>query len=211
MKVLVVDDQEAALAGTTFIIEQMEEITQVVGVSTGLEAVELVRKEPFDLVILDLSMPDMDGFQVLSRIRNLGITVPVLVHSYLPGSLFTKNLLSMDVNGFMCKSATLEELYMGVRKILAGGTYMPAPLIEWMAIKSLSQTEGVTREPYDSLNALEQQVFFYISQGLSLEEIASRLNLARTTVSTYRNRLLKKLDLKNDVGIIHYAVKNKIL
>jgi len=212
MRVLIVDDQPLARSGVKMMLNKIEEVTQVVEASGGQEAMDLLRAEPFDLMLLDLLMPGVDGFQVLTRMKNLGIRVPTVILTFLPGNVHARRLLSMEVNGVVSKADPLHVFVTAVRRVAAGGTYIPPELAEMFVMSDLSAS-GKMNLPlhYEHLTSTEQQVFFYLAQGFALKEVAERLNMAKATVTTYRNRLLKKMGLKNDVEIIHYAVRHGIL
>ncbi len=177
------------------------------------EAIALVRTRPWDLMILDLSLPDGSGLEALQTIKRQQPTLPILVLSMHPEDHFGVRALRIGASGYLTKDKTPEELSLAVKKVLAGGTYLSPELAEQLAME-VTQRRGVSGDAritgYARLSDREVEILQWIARGTRLTQIAAHLDLSVKTVSTYRARLLTKLGLRTTADLIRYAIDHRI-
>lgn len=208
MKVLIVDDHTLFRKGLKEILLDLPKIEECLEAKNGFEAIELIGKENFDLIFLDISMPNIDGLETLRRIKALKPDTKVLILSMYPEEQYASRAIKMGANGYITKSADPEELLRAIDKILRGGKYLPDSFSERL-VSYLHKPEQIL--PHEKLSEREFQVFLMIAQGKSLVDISKELSISIKTVSTYRARILEKLDLKNNAEIINYAIKHSLI
>ncbi len=208
IKVLIVDDHTLFRKGLKEILLDLPSIGECKEAKDGFEAIKLVEKENFDLIMLDIAMPQIDGLETLRRLKSIKPDVKILLISMYPEEQYASRALKMGANGYMTKSADPEELTKAVDKILRGGKYIPDSFSDKL-ISYLQKTQDI--QPHERLSEREFQVFLMIAKGKSLIDISKELSISIKTVSTYRTRILEKLDLKNNAEIISYAIKHKLI
>lgn len=176
--------------------------------STGREALALLRSSPVDVLLLDLSLPDISGLDVLRQVRAHHETVATLVLSAYPEMQYGLNVLRAGASGFVSKTADESELCRAIRAAVRGGRYVSPELAEVL----VSGIQGGPGEPRHSvLSEREFQIFCKLAEGKSVSEIAGKLFLSVKTVSTYRARILEKMGMKTNADITYYAIKNNLV
>lgn len=172
------------------------------------DAVSLVWKEPWDVVVLDITMPGRSGLDVLEECKRTRARMPVLVLSMHPEDQFAMRVLKLGAAGYMTKESAPEELVGAVKKVMAGGRYVSPFLGERMA--SFLDTD-VQRAPHEHLSTREFLVLRQLAAGRTVSEIARELALSVKTISTYRTRLLEKMHMKSTAELMHYAIANELV
>ena len=172
------------------------------------EALELVWNEPWDVVILDITMPGRSGLEVLREIKRFRPRLPVLVLSMHPESQFAVRVLRRGASGYMTKESAPEELVGAVKKVLAGGRYVSPSLAEKLATYVSSDSQ---KPALELLSDREFQVLRLIASGKIVSEIAKELSLSVKTISTYRTRILEKMGLRNNAELMHYAMQHQLV
>ena len=172
------------------------------------EAIELVWKEPWDVVVLDVSMPGRSGVEVLREIKKCRPKTPVVMLSMHPEDQFAVRLLKAGAAGYMTKESAPEALVGAIKKVLAGGRYISPSLAEKMA-SYLSV--DVQIPPHERLSDREFLVLRLIASGKPVGAIARELGLSVKTISTYRARLLEKMAMSNNSELTHYAIQNQLV
>ena len=207
-RIAVVDDHQLVRIGLKQIIESQPDFTWVGEASTGREALTLLRNSPLDVLLLDLSLPDMSGLDVLRQIKSHHESVSTLVLSAYPENQYGLNVLRAGASGFVSKTADDHELCRAIRAAVRGGRYVSPELAEVL----VSGIQGAPGEPRHSvLSEREFQIFTKLAEGKSVSEIAAKLFLSVKTVSTYRTRILEKMGMKTNADITYYAIKNNLL
>ena len=207
-RVAVVDDHQLVRIGLRQVIEAQSDFTWVGEARTGREAMNLLRSTPCDVLLLDLSLPDMSGLDVLRHARSHHESVATLVLSAYPETQYGLNVLRAGASGFVSKTADEGELCRAIRAAVRGGRYVSPELAEML----VSGIQGAPAEPRHSvLSEREFQIFCKLAEGRSVSEIAARLFLSVKTVSTYRTRILEKMGMKTNADITYYAIKNNLL
>ena len=191
------------------IVEAQADFVWAGEAKTGREALTLLRTAPCDVLLLDLSLPDMSGLDVLRHIKSHHEAVATLVLSAYPESQYGLNVLRAGASGFVSKSADDGELCRAIRAAMRGGRYVSPELAE-MLVSGMQG--GAPGEPRHSvLSEREFQIFCKLAEGRSVSEIAASLFLSVKTVSTYRSRILEKMGMKTNADITYYAIKNNLL
>jgi len=208
IRVAVVDDHQLVRIGPKQIIEAQSDFAWVGEAKNGREALTLLRGTPCDVLLLDLSLPDMSGLDVLRQIKAHHETVAALVLSAFPENQYGLNVLRAGASGFLSKNADDGELCRAIRAAMRGGRYVSPELAEML----VSGLQGAPGEPRHSvLSEREFQIFCKLAEGKSVSEIAAKLFLSVKTVSTYRTRILEKMAMKTNADITYYAIKNNLL
>ena len=172
------------------------------------EALDLVWKENWDVVVLDITMPGRSGLEVLREIKKSKPKLPVLVLSMHPENQFAVRVLKRGASGYMTKESAAAELVGAIKKVLAGGRYVSASLAEKLATYLASDTQ---KPPQELLSDREFQVLRLIASGKIVSEIARELSLSVKTISTYRTRILEKMGLRNNAELMHYAMQHQLV
>lgn len=207
-KVLIADDHAVVRAGLRQFLEEDPSITEIGDASTGREALEALRTGGWDLLILDINMPDRSGLDILSHIRAAGYSTRVLVMSGLPERQYALNVLRAGARGYLSKEGAPDELLKAVRAILDGRRYVSPALAELL----VSELDQDTDKPLHArLSEREFQVLCKLAAGRAVSDIAGELCLSVKTVSTYRTRVLDKMHLETNADLTTYALRNGLI
>jgi len=172
------------------------------------QVLDLVRKQEWDLVILDVSMPGRSGLDALGDLKKAQPQLPVLLLSMHPEKQLGKRALKAGASGYMNKEAAPEELIRAVRKILAGGVYVSPVLAENLALDLRKPAEGL---PHEALSNREFEVLRMLASGNTVTQIADNLHLSIATVSTHRSHILEKMSMTTTAELIRYALRNRLV
>jgi two-component system, NarL family, invasion response regulator UvrY len=208
IKVLVADDHAIVRRGLKQILTAEPDMSVVGEARDGHEALEFARRHACDVVVLDVSMPGPSGLEVLKDIKRERPKLPVLVLSIHPEDQLAIRVLKAGGAGYMTKETAPEELVKAVRRVVAGGRYVSARLAEKMAIALQSDSD---KPRHETLSDREYEVMCLIASGKSVSEIAVQLALSVKTISTYRSRILEKMELPNNAALTHYAIQNRLV
>jgi two-component system, NarL family, invasion response regulator UvrY len=207
-RIAVVDDHQLVRIGLKQIVGAQADFAWAGEAGTGREALALLRSSPVDVLLLDLSLPDISGLDVLRQVRAHHETVATLVLSAYPEMQYGLNVLRAGASGFVSKTADESELCRAIRAAVRGGRYVSPELAEVL----VSGIQGGPGEPRHSvLSEREFQIFCKLAEGKSVSEIAAKLFLSVKTVSTYRARILEKMGMKTNADITYYAIKNNLV
>jgi two-component system invasion response regulator UvrY len=207
IRVLIADDHAVTRRGLKEILVREFEDTACGEAGNAQEVLSQVLSHDWDLLILDVTMPGRSGLDILSELKEARPKVPVLVLSMHPEDQYAKRALKAGASGYMNKLSAPEELIKAVRKVLAGGRYVSAALAEKLALDLSAQAEGPLHE---RLSDRELEVLRMIGSGEMLSQIADKLNLSASTVSTYRERILEKMNMTTTAELMHYAIRNHL-
>jgi DNA-binding NarL/FixJ family response regulator len=209
MKILITDDHAVLRRGLKQILEDGFGKIQFGEAANASEAIAAVAAEHWDLVVLDITMPGRTGLEALKEIRALKPTQRVLVLSVHSEDQFAVRVLKAGASGFLNKDSAPEELVKAVRKVTAGGRYVGASLAEKLAV-NLDQP-ATDRPAHQTLSDREFQVLRMIGSGKTVSEIGVELSLSVKTVSTYRARILEKMQLNTNAELTRYCFENKLV
>jgi two-component system, NarL family, invasion response regulator UvrY len=208
MKVLIADDHAILRAGVKQIISGLPDILQVDEATDGTETLMMMKRNNYDMAVLDISMQGMSGLDVLQQLKDLGIASRILVLSLHPHEQYATRAINMGAYGYVSKSSAFREIENAIKKVAAGGRYISSELAEKLIFGNIDTNNGL---PHKKLSNREFQVMIMIAKGSGLKDIAAALQVSDKTISTYRKRLLVKMNFKNNSEIIMYAIKNGLL
>lgn len=208
MKILIADDHAIVREGVKQIVKGLPEVTLIDEVSDGEAAFLKICETAYDVVILDISMPNMSGLDVLQRMKDRNKHTKVLIFSFYPQEQYAIRAFKLGASGYLSKDSAFEELASAIRKISQGGKYISAALAEKLIFQDVN-LEG--KLPHEQLSEREFQIMILLAKGKSVTEIAHSLFISDKTVSTYKMRVLEKMDMKNNADLTRYALKNKLI
>ena len=208
MNILVVDDHELVRNGLSSIVSEEFSVKKLQEASNGMEAEKLVRSQNWNLVVMDMSMPDKTGLDVLKQLRAEFNKVPVLILSIHPENQYALRVLRAGGNGYITKDCPRAELVKAMKTILNGKKYISADLAQNLASQFDDNSD---KEQHELISDRELQVLKLIASGKTVSEIAAELSLSVPTISTYRSRLLEKMRMKNNAELALYAINNHLV
>ena len=208
MKILIADDHAIVRQGLKQILADDFKHAIFGEASNAREALAQVWKENWDVVVLDITMPGRSGLEVLKEIKQSRRKIPVLVLSMHPEDQFAVRVLKTGAAGYMTKESAPEELVGAIKRVLAGGRYISPSLAEKMASYL---AVDVLKQPHERLSYREFQILRMIASGKTVTQVARELSLSVKTISTYRVRILDKLQMKNNAELTRYAIKQGLV
>jgi DNA-binding NarL/FixJ family response regulator len=208
LKILIIDDHPMLRHGLKDILTRELDELSVAEAKDSRAAAELLGKEKWNLILLDINLPGRSGFEVLSDVQRLCPGTPVLVLSVYPEKEFAVRAFKLGAAGYLNKQTACDELIAAVKRVLGGGKYVSAALAEIMA-GSLGQTPA--QAPHEALSNRELQVLRLIATGKTLKEIAADLSLSEKTVGTYRARIAQKMQRAGNVELTRYALQHQLV
>ena len=208
IKILIVDDHAVVRAGVQHFLAEIPDMQVAGEAATAAEAMRLVRAQEWDIVVLDIGMPDRSGVDVLTQIKREKPQLPVLILSMHPENRYAVKILRSGASGYVQKEALATELVDAIRTIARGHKYISHTVAELLT--SDPETDA-DRPLHERLSAREYEIFYRLSRGEGSTKIADDLCLSVKTVSTYRARILQKMNMSNNADIIYYAIKEKLI
>jgi len=204
-RILTIDDHEVVRGGVK---ELFTPGSATFGEArSGSEALELLREQGWDIAVLDISLGGRSGLDVLGEIRELKPKLPVLILSMHAETQYARRALKAGANGYINKACSRDELRQAIVKVIKGGRYISPSLAEAIAFDLGTTTEN----PHEALSDREFEVLRLIASGKTVGEIAEQLSLSDKTISTYRRRILDKMDFKTNAELTHYAIRNGLV
>lgn len=207
IKILVADDHAIVREGLKRIVDHSPDIVVKDEASNGQEVLDKVSKNDYDVVVLDITLPDTNGLYILGELKSERPDLPVLVLSMHPEEQYAVPVLKAGASGYLTKESAPGELVAAIRKVSTGGRYVSSTLAEKMAFDLQTGAEGPLHQ---CLSHREFQVMRMITTGKTSEQICKELFLSPKTVSTYRSRILKKMRMKTNAELIRYCIQNRL-
>ena len=208
-RILVVDDHAVVRRGIEGVLLEAFPHARFGEASQAADALELLAREPWDLVVVDLNLPGRDGLALLADVRGLYPNLPTLVVSVYPEEEFAVRCLRLGANGYVTKASAPDELAIAAKKALSGGRYVTAALAEKLAL--ILGGGDLERASHETLSNRELQVLRLVATGHSQKGIAAELNLSEKTVASYRARIATKLRVSTNVDLTRYALRHKLV
>ena len=208
IKVLLVDDHELVRTGIRRILEESSDIEVIGEASGGDEALKAARKLEPDVVLMDVNMPGMGGIEATRRMVRLLPEVKVIALTVLDDDPFPARLNEAGARGYLTKGCPAAEMLDAIRMVHRGQHYVASSVARK---HMLADWRGVAATPFEELSSREMQVAMMILEGQRTQEISSALSLSPKTVSTYRQRIYEKLDVKNDVELTRLAYRHELI
>jgi len=207
IRILIADDHAIVRAGLRQFIADEPDLAIVGEASTGEEALAFVRSEPCDVVLLDIAMPGVNGVDALGHLRRIKPDLPVLILTGYPEDQYAVSLLRSGASGFIRKESASEQLIDAIRTVVQGKKYI-SPTLGELLLKDLEGRDGPL---HASLSEREFQIFRKLASGQSVSRVADDLFLSVKTVSTYRTRILEKMNMRSNADLTYYAIKNGLI
>lgn len=208
IKILIVDDHAIVREGLKQILSETPDMAVTGEANNGQEALEKIWHNKFDVVLLDISMPGRNGLEILKQMKHDKPALHILILSVAPEEQYAVRALKAGASGYLTKESTPNELIEAVRKVSGGKKYVSSSLAERLACHLEAKSEDSLHE---SLSDREYEVMCMIASGKAVKEIAENLCLSAKTISTYRSRIMEKMEMKNNAQLTHYAISNRLV
>jgi two-component system invasion response regulator UvrY len=209
IRILLADDHSIVRAGLRRVVEEAGDIEVIAEAADGREAIERVRATLPDVAVIDISMPGLDGLEVLNQLRSQYPKLPILILTMHEEEQYVVRAIGAGAMGYVTKRSAPEQLVKAIRKVHAGGRYLTDEAAESLALR-LASGHGDS-SPLDFLSNREIQVLRCLALGQTTREIAEAYHISVKTVDTYRFRLLKKLNLRNNAELSRFAIQNRLV
>lgn len=208
IRVLIVDDHALVRMGIRRLLDDLPDIEVVAEAENGEMALSMVKLHQPDVVLLDMKMPGIDGWEVTRRLKKSSPQVKVIAVTALSAEPLPSRVLQLGAMGYLTKESGPEEMAAAIRKVVKGEIYLSAEIAQKMAISSIQAPQD---SPFDLLSEREMQVMLMITRGMDVQEIADKLFLSSKTINGYRYRMFEKLGIKNDVELTYMALKHRVI
>jgi len=209
IKVLLADDHSIMRAGLRRIIEESEDIEVVAEADEGRAAIRLAREKAPDVAVIDISMPGLDGLEVVSQLKNYLPDLPIIMLTMHEEEQYVVRAIEAGAMGYVTKRSAPEHIVKAIHQVMSGSRYLTAEASEALALRVAKGSGG--KSSLDSLSNRELQVLRRLAMGHTNHEIAAAYSISTKTVDTYRLRLLKKLNLRNNAELSRFAIQNKLI
>ena len=208
MNIIITDDHEIVREGLKKVFAKHDDLKVVAEASSIAELDELLSEHEVDLIMLDVSLPDKSGLDFVKDIKTRFPDIHILMFSIYPEEKFAKRSIKMGADGYLSKNAKPSEILAAVRKIMTGGKYVRPEILEELFLNPIRSKETPAHE---ILSDREFEVLRLLAQGNKVKEIAESLGLSVNTISSYRTRILEKLNKKSTAELIRYAIDNDLI
>lgn len=209
IKVLIADDHSIVRAGLRRIVEESSDMEVIAEASDGKGALLQAQKELPDVAVIDISMPGLDGLEVTTQLHAGYPKLPVIILTMHEEEQYVIRAIEAGAMGYITKRSAPEQLVNAIRTVHAGSRYLSAEATDLLALRVARGSQG--QSPLDSLSTRELQVLRSLAMGHTNREIASAYGISIKTVDTYRFRLLKKLNLRNNAELSRFAIQNRLV
>jgi two-component system invasion response regulator UvrY len=208
IKVMIADDHVLIREGLKKLLSKESDISVQAEAQSVDEVIQHIEGGQFDVLVLDISMPGGNGLDLLKDLKQRFPSLNILILSIHPEEFFAVRALRSGASGYLTKETAADEVVKAIRKVAGGGRYVSPSLAERLA-SELNEKAG--KSDHQVLSDREFQVFRMIAEGKTISAIAEELYLSKSTVNTYRARVLRKMNMKSSAEIIHYAIRNRLL
>jgi DNA-binding NarL/FixJ family response regulator len=205
--ILIVDDHSVVRNGIRQFLADTDDLKVTAEAGNGQDGLALALREDFDVVVLDVTLPDINGLEVLKRIRRKKPGLPVLIFSMLPEEDFAIPALTGGASGYLSKDSSPEDILTAIRTVAGGARYVSPFLAEKLLSGNISAGQQL---PHDALSWREMEVMLLLSKGVSLTNIGKQLHLSVKTISTYRARILEKIGVESNAELTRYVLEQKL-
>jgi len=207
IRILIADDHPIVRQGLRRVLSETTEMS-VDEAADGAEVLDMVSKNEYHVILLDISMPGRGGIDILKQLKRERPGIGVLILSTHPEEQYGLRVLKAGASGYLTKQSVPERLIDAIRKVARGGKYISPGLAERLAVEVGAGSGG---PPHERLSDREYQVMCMMASGKGVSEIADELALSVKTISTFRSRILEKMNMKNNAEITRYAIKNGLV
>ena len=207
IRVLLADDHPIVRDGLKKVISMIPSMAVVGDATNGSEVLDCLRSLPVDLLLLDMSMPEPSGVELIARIRSHGFSVPILILSMLHEASVVSRAIKAGANGYIGKESEPDKLLKAIRKTADGGKYIDAEMAEQLIFMSPDVEED---ERHEQLSNSEFEIFRLLTEGQSVNQVAERLSISNKTVSTHKTHLMEKMQANSTAELVKYAVRHRL-
>ncbi len=208
IKVLIADDHEVVRKGMKTILSETSDLCVVGEAENGNEVIKKIQEIDVDVLLMDFDMPEKNGLDTLIELKAIQPKLPVIILSIFPEDHYGTRFLKAGASGYLGKASASDQLVEAIRKVANGGKFVSPALAD----KLVADLNKDSEKPlHETLTDREFQVFRLLASGNKLKDIADVLHLSINTISTYRSRILQKMDMENNADIIHYAIENGLV
>ena len=208
INVMLVDDHDLVRTGIKLMLDDVSGVKVVAEASSGEEAVKLGRDLKPHVVLMDVKMPGIGGFEATRKLIRIDPDVKVLVVSTCENDVYPSRLLQVGAAGYLTKGSSMDEMVKAIRAVNAGQRYISPEIASRLAFKHVSDKDD---SPFETLSERELQVMLMITKGMKVQDIAEKLHLSPKTVNSYRYRIFEKLNVKNDVELTLLAIRHGLI
>lgn len=209
IKIFLVDDHNIVRAGIKQLLQEENNMEVVGEAASAKEFFEVVKLDEVDLIVLDITLPDKNGIEILKEVKSKKPGVMVLMLSIFEEGEYALRSIKAGASGYLCKSSAPEQLISAVNTIAAGKKWIGPALAEVLADEAFGDLRGEAKKK--KLSSREFQILCFLSSGMSPKEVAYELDISIKTISTYKSRIFDKLDLKTNTDMIQYAIKHDLI
>ncbi|BDX06623.1 UvrY/SirA/GacA family response regulator transcription factor [Planctobacterium marinum] len=208
VKLLLVDDHDLVRTGIRRILDDVDGFHVMAEADSGELAVKLCRKDPPDIVLMDMSMPGIGGLEATKQILRISEGIKVVALSVHKENPFPAKVMQMGAFGYLTKDADPQEMIIALQKVSRGIKYIAPEIAQQIALGQLDLNED---DPFKSLSERELQIMIMLTKGTKVPDIATQLNISAKTVNTYRYRMFEKLNVTSDVELTHLALRHQLI
>ncbi|MBL0133992.1 MAG: response regulator transcription factor [Chitinophagaceae bacterium] len=208
MRILIADDHDIVRKGLKLILMERYPDGYFLEAGDGEELVAKAKEMDWDIIISDISMPHKTGLQALKEIKEIKPQIPILILSIYSEDLYATRAMKMGAHGYVTKDLAEEELVKAIETVLQGKKFISPTVAEKLANSLVNEVADISHK---NLSDREMDVFKLLAEGQSIAAIAQLLSLNASTVSTYRSRILEKMNMKSNADIVRYALENKLV
>ncbi len=206
MIVLIADDHAVVRNGIRTVLESLPKVKQIKEARDGHDALSQIRSNKFDMVILDISMPGINGLDILHQLSKNNGDTRFLIMSFMPEEVYANKAYKLGAAGYIMKGASNEEVKKAIGKVLEGGRYVSEGMAE-----SIVFSNNHDQLPHEKLSEREFQIFLMLAKGRRVKEIAEIIFISDKTVSTHRSRIMRKMDMSSNAELTLYAIDHNLL
>ena len=208
MRILICEDHKIVRDGLKQILQQLEGVSYIVEAGSGNEAFTQLKNQSFDILLLDISLPDRSGLEVLETVKATWPLTNVLMLSMHPQEQYAIHALKRGASGYLTKETDAEELLIAIKCVAKGGKYISLSLAENIAHHIVKESK---MQKYEQLSLREFEILIKLANGMSLQEIGKELFISGKTVSTYRSRIMEKMEFTKNTELTRYCIETKLI
>lgn len=208
IRIVIADDHTIVREGLKQLLAAASDLAVVGEAQNGHEVLQRVRKQEFDLLLLDLSMPGKSGIELIKQIHDEKPALRVLVLSMHQEEQYAVRAIKAGASGYLTKDSASAQLVTAIRKVAAGGAFITGAVAEQIALDAMPRADG---PPHTSLSDREFQIFRLLVSGKAVSDIAAQLNLSVKTVSTHKARIMRKMNMSNSTELVRYAIRHRLI
>lgn len=207
-RILLADDHVLIRHGIKNIIKQNDQLVVIGEVSNGKQLMSFLEDSEVDLIILDISMPDIGGMEAIGLVKNKYPWIKILMLTMHKNKQYFYNAMGAGADGYLMKDDSDEELLVAITKVLSGKSYISPYMTDDFADDVINMYRNERRTPFQELTKREKEILQLVVQGFTSKQMAEQLNLSQRTIDHHRSNLLRKFNRKNSVDLVNYAVRN---